>query len=128
METTTLVLFLIVLLVTAYFLFFRKTNLPPGPWTPIPFIGFAPNIAYALHKGEPLYKFFMKLGVKYGSVYSFIALGRPVVVLNDHEAIREAFQDSKINDRGDNGEIQEKMFGRTSKWILDRMCIMWEGG
>ena len=117
METTTLVLLLIVLLVTVYFLFFRRTNSLPGPWTPIPFIGFAPNIAYALYKGEPFYKFFMKLSLKYGSVYSFTALGRLVVVLNDHEAIREAFQDTKLNDRGLHGKLVAKMFSKTRKLI-----------
>ncbi len=115
METTTLVLFLIVLFVTVYFLFFRKTNLPPGPWAPIPFIGFAPNVAYALHKGEPLYKFYTRLGLKYGSVFSYTALGRQIVVFNDYKAIREAFQDTKLNDRGDHGELIAKMFSKTCK-------------
>ncbi|XP_072014922.1 cytochrome P450 2G1-like [Amphiura filiformis] len=94
-----------------------KSNLPPGPWTPIPYIGFAPNIAYALYKGEPLYTFLMKLGNKHGQVFSFTALGMHVVVLNEYQAIREAFQDTKLSDRGEN-ETQAKTFGRSNnKWV-----------
>ncbi len=114
MEATTLALLLIVILVTAFFLFFKKTNLPPGPWTPIPYIGYALNIVYVLYKGEPLYKFLMKLGQKYGNIFSFTALGIPVIVLNDYQAIREAFQDTKLSDRGDN-EMQAKVFSRNCK-------------
>ena len=116
MEVTTLVLLLIVILVTALFLLSKKTNLPPGPWTPIPFIGHAPNIAYALYKGELLSKVFMKLGQKYGNVLSFTALGIRVVVVNDAEATREAFQDPKLCDRGGD-ELQAKFFGRFCKIV-----------
>ncbi|XP_072014917.1 cytochrome P450 2A10-like [Amphiura filiformis] len=93
-----------------------ESNLPPGPWTPIPYIGFAPNIAYALYKGEPLYKVLVKLGNKHGQVFSFTALGIPIVVLNEYQAIREAFQDIKLSDRGES-KMQVKAFGRTNnKW------------
>ncbi|XP_072014927.1 cytochrome P450 2C23-like [Amphiura filiformis] len=109
------VLFLIAILVTVFFFLSKKSNLPPGPWTPIPYIGFAPNVAYALYKGEPLYKYLMMLGNKYGQVFSFTVLGKPVVVLNDYQAIREAFQNTKLNDRGNNDVV--KVVGRTyNKW------------
>ncbi|XP_072015531.1 cytochrome P450 2A10-like isoform X2 [Amphiura filiformis] len=112
----TYILLLVVILVTMFFFQSKKSNLPPGPWNPIPYIGFAPNIAYALYKGEPLYKFLMGLGNKYGQVISFTALGMPVVVLNEYQAIREAFQDTKLSDRGEN-EMQVKAFGKTNnKW------------
>ncbi|XP_072016410.1 cytochrome P450 2G1-like [Amphiura filiformis] len=106
-----------VIIVTAVFFFqSKKSNLPPGPWTLIPYIGFAHNIAYSIYKGEPFYKFLVKLGNKHGQVYSFTALGIPIVVLNEYKAIREAFQDTKLNDRGEN-EMQVKAFGRTNnKW------------
>ncbi|XP_072014923.1 cytochrome P450 2A10-like [Amphiura filiformis] len=94
----------------------KKTNLPPGPFTLIPYIGFAPRVAYSLYKGERLNKFLMKLGNKYGQVYSFTVFGMPIVVLNEYQAIREAYQDAKLNDRGVN-ELQAKMFSRTfNKW------------
>ncbi|XP_072015478.1 cytochrome P450 2B19-like [Amphiura filiformis] len=110
------ILLLVVIIVSVIFFLSKKTNLPPGPWTLIPYIGFAPNIAYALYKGEPLYKFLTKLGNKYGQVYSFTALGMHIVVLNEYKAIREAFQDIKLNDRGEN-EMLVKILGRTNnKW------------
>ncbi|XP_072014943.1 cytochrome P450 2B5-like [Amphiura filiformis] len=99
---------LVVIIVTVFFFFFKKSNLPPGPWTLIPYLGFAPNIVYAQSKGEPLYKFLMKLGSKYGQVFSFTAFGTPVVVLNQYQAIREAFQDAKLSDR----VMKMKIFGR----------------
>ena len=109
MEATTLVLFLIIILVTAFLLLSKKTNLPPGPWTPIPYIGYAPNIAYALYKDEPLYKYFLKLAQKYGNVFSFTTFGVRVVVLNDYVAIREAFQDTKLCGRSG------KLFSKSCK-------------
>ncbi|XP_072014941.1 cytochrome P450 2A9-like [Amphiura filiformis] len=110
------VLVLIVILGSVFFFFFKKSNLPPGPWTLIPYIGFAPKIAYALYKGEPLYKFLAKLGQKHGHVFSFTALGIPFVVLNDYQAMREALQDTKLNDRGENKTLI-RIFGKScSKW------------
>ncbi|XP_072015479.1 cytochrome P450 2G1-like [Amphiura filiformis] len=110
------ILLLCVILVTVFFFLSKKSNLPPGPWTPIPYIGFAPNIAYALYKGEPLYKFLLKLGNKHGQVFSFTALGMPIVVLNEYQAIREALKDTKLSDRGEN-EMQAKIFSRSiNKW------------
>ncbi|XP_072015656.1 cytochrome P450 2A10-like [Amphiura filiformis] len=108
------ILLLVIIVAAVFFFLSKKRNLPPGPWTPIPYIGFAPNIAYALYKGESLYKFLVKLGNKYGQVFSFTALGIPVVVLNDYKAIREAFQDTKLSDRG-SAEMIIKAIGRT--WI-----------
>ncbi|XP_072045903.1 cytochrome P450 2J6-like [Amphiura filiformis] len=112
------ILLLVAILAAVFFFLSKKSNLPPGPWTPIPFIGFAPSIAYALYKGEPLYKFLTKLGNKHGQVFSFTALGMHVVVLNEYQAIREAFQDTKLNDRGEN-EMQAKIFSRSTNKLDD---------
>ena len=95
----------------------RKQNLPPGPWHLVPFLGHTPNIVYALYKGVPLYKYLVELSKRYGSVYSFTAMGIPFVILNDNASIREAFQDTKLNDRGDN-EMQAKLFSRSCKYNL----------
>ncbi|XP_072014748.1 cytochrome P450 2G1-like [Amphiura filiformis] len=112
----TIIFLLVVILLTVFFFLSKKSNLTPGPWTPFPYIGFAPNIPYSLYKGEPLYKLLTKLGNKYGHVFSFTALGMPVVVLNEYQAIREAFQDSKLSDRGEN-ETQAKIVSRSNfKW------------
>ncbi|XP_072014961.1 cytochrome P450 2G1-like [Amphiura filiformis] len=102
--------------IAVFFFLSKKSNLPPGPWTLLPYIGFAPHIVYALYKGEPLHKFLVKLGNKYGQVFSFTALGMPVVVLNENQAIREAYQDTKLSDRGEN-KMQAKVFSRSfNKW------------
>ncbi|XP_072014960.1 cytochrome P450 2B5-like [Amphiura filiformis] len=76
------------------------------------------NIVYALYKGEPLHKFFVKLGNRYGQVFSFTALGIPVVVLNENQAIREAYQDTKLSDRGEN-KMQAKVYSPTWR----RICL-----
>ncbi|XP_072014928.1 cytochrome P450 2B4-like [Amphiura filiformis] len=116
--TSILLLFVILVTTVVFFFLSKKSNLPPGPWTLIPYIGFAPNIVYALYKGEPLYKFLVKLGNKYGQVFSFKALGMPIVVLNENQAIREAFQDMKLSDRGEN-KMQAKVFSRTFNKLDD---------
>ncbi|XP_072015539.1 cytochrome P450 2A10-like [Amphiura filiformis] len=116
-SSLTSIFLLFVIFVTAVFFFLsKKSNLPPGPLTLIPYIGFAPSIAYSLYKGEPLYKFLMHLGNKHGQVFSFTALGIPIIVLNEYQAIREAFQNTKLSDRGKN-EMQAKVFSPTfNKW------------
>ena len=111
---SSLVLLAAILAIILHMLF-RKQNLPSGPWHVIPFLGYAPNIVYALYKGVPLYKYLVKLSQRYGSVYSFTVFGIPFVVLNDNTAIREAFQNIKLQDRGDN-EMQAKLFSRSCKY------------
>ncbi|XP_072015541.1 cytochrome P450 2A10-like isoform X1 [Amphiura filiformis] len=110
------ILLLVVIVAAVVFFLSKKRNLPPGPWIPIPYIGFAPNIAYALYKGESLYKFLVKLGNKYGQVFSFTVLGIPVVVLNDYKAIREAFQDTKLSDRGGSDMIIKAVGRSWTRW------------
>ena len=105
----------VVFVLTIAYLWSRRKNLPPGPWGVIPFIGYAPNIVYALYKGVELHKYLIELGRRYGKMYSFTAFGIPVVVLNDMKLIREAFQRMTLNDRGDN-ELQAKLFSRTCKY------------
>ncbi|XP_072015542.1 vitamin D 25-hydroxylase-like isoform X2 [Amphiura filiformis] len=118
------ILLLVVIVAAVVFFLSKKRNLPPGPWIPIPYIGFAPNIAYALYKGESLYKFLVKLGNKYGQVFSFTVLGIPVVVLNDYKAIREAFQDTKLSDRGGSDMII-KAVGRSSGTDTSSATLRW---
>ena len=106
---------LAVILTTIFHILSKKQNLPPGPWNLVPFLGHAPNIAYALYKGVPLYKYLVQLSKRYGKVYSFTALGTHFVVLNDNKSIREAFQDTRLNDRGDD-ELVDKFFSRSCKF------------
>ena len=104
----------VIFVLTIAYLWSRRKNLPPGPWGVIPFIGYAPNIVYALYKGVELQKYLIALGRRYGKMYSFTAFGIQVVVLNDMTLIREAFQRMTLNDRGDN-ELQAKLFSPTCK-------------
>ena len=114
---------LTVIFLTILYSLSRNQNLPPGPWHLVPFLGHAPNIVYALYKGVPLYKYLVKLSHRYGSVYSFTALGIPFVILNDIASIRKAFHDTRLNDRGDN-EMQTKIFSRSCKYYTVSWLVM----
>ncbi|XP_063287218.1 cytochrome P450 2C23-like [Pelobates fuscus] len=74
----------------------KPSNLPPGP-TPLPLIGNVLQLNF-----KDFVKDFVKIGSKYGPV-SMIYMGRqPVVLLNGHDVVREAFVDNGevYSDRG----------------------------
>ncbi|XP_063287219.1 cytochrome P450 2C23-like [Pelobates fuscus] len=74
----------------------KPSNLPPGP-TPLPLIGNVLQLNF-----KDFVKYFVKIGTKYGPV-SMVYLGpRPVVILNGHDVVREAFLDNGeiYSDRG----------------------------
>ncbi|XP_022085314.1 cytochrome P450 2J5-like [Acanthaster planci] len=86
-------------LFVAYSMWKSKVNLPPGPWG-LPYFGLVPyfilmDLIYGLQRHEAL----ARVAVKYGKVFSFKAFGRVVIVLNDAEAIKEAYQRKEMNDR-----------------------------
>lgn len=68
----------------AYWFLTTPKNLPPGP-TGLPILGYLPFLG----KRPP--ETFNYLGKKYGSVYRLYLGSRLVIVLNDYNAIREAF-------------------------------------
>ena len=86
----------------AFFLWLRKPkyhNLPPGPigW---PLLGYIPNLGYGMYKtGRQPYQLMADLTNKYGKVYSMYMGSKLVIMLNEQEAIREAFQSPILNDR-----------------------------
>ena len=87
--------FLVVLLCVTYVVWDRRGKLPPGPWG-LPYVGVVPyfvlmECVFGLQRHEILARF----APRYGKVFSFVAFGRVVVVLNDAEAIKEAYQTLK---------------------------------
>ncbi len=76
-----------------------STNLPPGPWS-FPILGYLPNIAfYSRVYGLPLPAVCLRLSKKYGPVFSFYLGSHLCVVLNSLDTVKEAFMDTKMNDR-----------------------------
>ena len=110
-----LCLVLVILTLTVAYWWSRRKNLPPGPWGVAPYIGYVPNIAYAIYKGEEIHQHLVKLSNKFGKVFSFTIFGIPFVVLSDLKLIREAFQRVTLNDRGAN-KVQIRLFSRICKY------------
>ncbi|CAG0925044.1 unnamed protein product, partial [Notodromas monacha] len=73
--------------------FRRWLKMPPGPWG-IPIFGYIPWV-------DPIspWETLTKLGKKYGPVMSVNFCGAQQIVLNDWEAISEAFSMTVLNDR-----------------------------
>ena len=69
------------------------------------------------YSSEEFHDHLVRLGKRYGKVYSFTLFGTAFVVMNDHKVMKEAFSDSRLNDRGDN-EILAKSFSPAGKFIL----------
>ena len=87
LDPTTVILFIMVLFVTVWYLSRRSyKNLPPGPpaW---PIVGNAWGMRQNLEFHLDLYKY----SRKYGKIYSLRFGSRPVIVLCSHDLIREAF-------------------------------------
>ena len=106
-----IVVFLFLVLV---YLLSRYKNLPPGPWG-LPYLGYAPWLAYVMYySDEPLHEHITRLGKRYGKVFSFTVFGTPFVVVNDHQVMKEALNDLRLNDRGEN-EMFMRTFSPTSK-------------
>lgn len=60
----------------------KRTNFPPGP-TGVPLLGYAPFI------GSNTTKTFMRIGKKYGPIYSLKMGEQDWVVLNSYDVIHE---------------------------------------
>ena len=77
----------------------RPKHLPPGPWG-WPLVGYLPNLAISIYRtGLTNHEFLAKLAHKYGSVFSMNLVGNLVVVLDKHEAVKEAFNNPDLSDR-----------------------------
>ena len=73
--------------------------LPPGPWG-VPFFGYLPQMAIAAKRhGQQPHDVFDALSTKYGNIFSLKMGTKLVVVLNDFESIKQAFQNHDLNDR-----------------------------
>jgi len=75
---------------------FRPKNFPPGPFN-IPFIGSA-----LILDVRNLTKSFSKLRARYGDIFSIYVGSTPVVVLNNFNTIKEAFDRQEISGRPGN--------------------------
>ncbi|XP_072024662.1 cytochrome P450 2J4-like [Amphiura filiformis] len=80
----------------------RPSNMPPGPWS-VPILGSLPYLVRAKYMSpmEP-HRLFVAIARKYGNIFSLNVFGYNAVVLNTHEAIKEAFQNPLLNDRPSN--------------------------
>lgn len=67
-------------------------TLPPGPWG-LPIYGYLYSMKTCMHLE------FDKLAKKYGSIFSVSLGSKLVVVLSDHEIIREAFRRDEFTGR-----------------------------
>ena len=74
-------------------------RLPPGPWG-VPLLGYLPHMALAAKRRKmEAHDVFTELAKTYGNIFSMTLGNKTVVVLNDFETIKEAFQHHDLNDR-----------------------------
>ncbi|XP_072050362.1 cytochrome P450 2J1-like [Amphiura filiformis] len=77
----------------------RPKHLPPGPWG-WPLVGNLPNLVISIWRtGLSNHELLAKLSRKYGSVFSMYLVGKLVVVLDKHDAVKEAFNKPDLSDR-----------------------------
>ena len=86
-DPSTVIIFIIVLLITAWYLSRRSyKNLPPGP-PGLPIVGNGWGIRHNLTYHLDLYEY----SKTYGKIYSLRYGNRPVIVLCSSDLIRDAF-------------------------------------
>ncbi|XP_043846430.1 cytochrome P450 2A13-like [Dromiciops gliroides] len=92
-----------------------RSRLPPGP-TPLPFIG-----NYLRLNTEQMYDSLMKIGEKYGSVFTVHLGPRIVIVLTGYEAVKEALVDQaeEFSGRGEQA---------TFNWIFEDFGVVFSNG
>ncbi|XP_054720549.1 cytochrome P450 2J4-like [Uloborus diversus] len=88
----TLLLGALIFLSLVYFISRKKRNLPPGPYG-VPYLGYLPFL------GKKPHETLTRLSKKYGTVFSLNLGHSLVVVLNDWEAVKEAFSKSETANR-----------------------------
>ena len=93
----------------------RPRNLPPGPWR-FPIVGFFPQLVWYMYKGEDLHLLALRLGRKYGKLYSFDLFGYVFVVMNEFSVIKEGNSNPLLSDKGFSNEVENKLFGKFRKY------------
>ncbi|XP_074162978.1 cytochrome P450 2A13-like [Sminthopsis crassicaudata] len=92
-----------------------RSRLPPGP-TPLPFIG-----NYLQLNTQKMYDSLMKIGEKYGPVFTVQLGPRTVIVLTGYEAVKEALVDQaeEFSGRGEQA---------TFSWLLEEFGVVFSNG
>ena len=108
-NTRTILTFCAVFLLLHYGLNFLKqrSKLPPGPIS-LPLVGSLPNLVFNLVRtGDEPQHLFAKMAKQYGDVFSLKVGTKLIVVLNGCKSIKEAFQNTRMNDRASSRIFQE---------------------
>ncbi|XP_072033283.1 cytochrome P450 2J4-like [Amphiura filiformis] len=98
LDTRSLLLFAVVFLLLFWWTHTPR-NLPPGPinW---PFVGSFPTFAWQSYtSGFGLHKILTYFGNKYGKICTLNTFGSYMIVISDHQLLKEALNNPKINDR-----------------------------
>ena len=96
-RTQSVLLFVILLLVLRWF-FRRPKNLPPGPWG-FPILSSLPAVVLGLLTGSQPHHLFARYARRYGPVFHLELFNKSLVILNDYEAVKEAYQHPQFSDR-----------------------------
>ncbi|XP_038059755.1 cytochrome P450 2J6-like [Patiria miniata] len=83
-------------------------DLPPGPWG-VPVLGLLPRVFLELRRGSHPHLLFAEYAKRYGPVFRARVVNKMLVVLNDHESVKQAFLNPNLSDRPPNTLIAEAM-------------------
>ncbi|KAG8179117.1 hypothetical protein JTE90_000151 [Oedothorax gibbosus] len=105
---TTQVLITVCALLAAYFVkvFLKRRNFPPGPWG-WPIVGYLPYMSSDAHLD------FIKIGKKYGDIFSLKLGSSTVVILNGPEVVKEALNRPEFLGRPKDGALPIFLPGST---------------
>ncbi|XP_022095754.1 cytochrome P450 2J6-like isoform X2 [Acanthaster planci] len=83
-------------------------GLPPGPWG-VPVLGLLPRVFLEQRRGSHPHLLFTEYARHYGPIFSARIVNKTLVVLNDYDSVRQAFQNPNLSDRPPSTLIAEAM-------------------